>query len=144
MGDEDPVRKPSPRWLEKHGDNRERGKRSRKHEKRLSSSLNGRRIPQSGARMWSRANNDGQTDDGDITTPDFHVEHKATTTNTMSLKREYVTKVRDGARKNAKDPAIAFTFETMQGKALEDWVAVPLEVFKRLCLKAGMEMKLDD
>ena len=143
MADEDePLKKPSPRWLEKYGDNRNRAKRSRKHEERVSSSLGGRKLPRSGGRLWSP--DDHTTDDGDLGTPDFHVEHKGTITGTMSLKKEWCDKVRRGARKTAKDPAICFTFETPNGRKKEDWMAMPIEVFKRLCRAAGIEMDLSD
>lgn len=135
---DEPVRKPTPRWLEKHGDNATRSKRSRKHEERIGAALGGRRVQRSGGRRWSA--DDHTTDDGDIGTPDFWIEHKGTTTGTISLKREYCDKVREGARKNAKDPAIAFTFEKPNGQNKEDWVAVPMEVFKRLCRSAGIEL----
>ena len=140
--EDEPVRKPSPLWLEKHGENHTRAKRSRKHEERISESLSGRKVSRSGGRRWSP--DDETTDDGDIGTPDFWVEHKGTTTQTMSLKKEYCDKVREGARKNAKDPAICFTFETPNGRMKEDWVALPIEVFKRLCRTAGIEMTLND
>ena len=140
MADE-PLRKPTPRWLEKYGENATRAKRSQKHEQRIGESLSGRKIPRSGGRYWSST--DKTTDDGDIGTPDFWIEHKGTTTETMSIKKEYCDKVREGARKNAKDPAVCFTFETPNGRKKEDWMAVPMEVFKRLCRAAGIELSDD-
>jgi hypothetical protein len=139
MSDE-PIRKPTPKWLEKYGNMPERGRRSREHEKRIGESLGGRKVPRSGGSLWS--SDDHTTDDGDIATPNFWIEHKGTTTSTMSIKKAYCDKVREGARKNAKDPAVCFTFETPNGRKKEDWVAVPLEVFKRLCRAAGIQ--LDD
>jgi hypothetical protein len=144
MSDDEPIRKPKPKWLEKHGDNATRFKRSKAHETRIGESLSGRRLPNSGAKSWSPRRYRGaeatETDDGDIETPDFWIEHKATVTGTMSIKKEYCDKVRIGARKNAKDPAVCFTFENRNGTKKEDWMAVPMEVFKRLCRAAGIEL----
>ena len=140
MSDE-PVRKPTPKWLEKHGNMAELGRRSRGHEKRIGESLSGRKVPRSGGSLWS--SDDHTTDDGDITTPNFWIEHKSTTTGTVSIKKEYCDKVREGARKNAKDPAVCFTFETPNWRKKEDWMAVPMEGFKRLCRAAGIELSDD-
>lgn len=69
---------------------------------------------------------------GDITTPTLHIEHKSTQHDSMSLKRAWLIKVTEGAKAQGKSPAMILTFETPEGKALEDWVVIPMRVLKIL------------
>lgn len=116
--------------------NYDKVKKSRKHENRIASSLGGRTLIQSGAAApskWAR-HLDGsghESAKGDIRTDDFHIEHKSTEKKSMSLKLEWLNKVREGARRAALYPAIVVTFE----KGLrdpEDWVLLPKSVLDRL------------
>lgn len=104
-------------------------KRSTKHEDRLSKRLGGKRIPRSGGLAWSRW--DKTTANGDLSVPDFHLEHKRTDAKSMSLQKEWLEKVSDGARRVGKDPGVLITFEK-KGSAPDDWALIPLEVFERL------------
>jgi hypothetical protein len=120
---------PGPKWLtDEHGNN-ERAKRSRVHETRVAKAFGGRRIAQSGSKRWSKW--DKTTDQGDISTPIFHLEHKRTDNASMSLKKEWLDKVSDGAKRVGKDPGIVLTFEDPVKRKIEDWVLVPLAVAQR-------------
>ena len=130
MNDE-PARKPRPKYLD---DNHDRYKRSTKHEERLGKRLGGRRLPRSGGLAWSKW--DKTTACGDIAVPDFHMEHKRTERGSMSIPKEWMDKVSEGARRVAKDPGIIVTFEKKNAPPV-DWVMIPLEVFERLLKKAA-------
>jgi hypothetical protein len=124
-----PVKRVAPKWLTDEHGNHDRAVRSRKHEQRVAKALGGRRIAQSGARRWSKW--DKTTDQGDVSTPEFHVEHKRTDKDSMSVKKEWLAKVSDGAKRAGKDPAIVFTYEDPVRGTVEDWIAVPLAVAQR-------------
>jgi hypothetical protein len=117
-------------WLENN--NHGRSKKSLKQENRVAQRLGGQRLRRSGGSRWSK--DDKNTDDGDIGTPEFHIEQKSTEKKSMSIKREWLTKVREGARKFGKDPAVVITFtdENSPSKKPEDWICVPLEVAQRV------------
>jgi hypothetical protein len=74
------------------------------------------------------------TDDGDLSTPEFLVEHKRTDNKSMSIKRDWLDKVREGASRVGKDPALVITFErpAKPGCPPEDWIILPLEVARRV------------
>jgi hypothetical protein len=118
------------KWLE--NENHERARRSNKQERRVASKLGGRRIRNSGGARWSK--HDGSTDGGDVATPEFHVEQKTTKKASMSLKREWLGKVREGARKFGKDPAVVITFDDPNKPydPPEDWILVPIDVARRV------------
>jgi len=116
--------------------NYDRAKRSRKQEQRVADRLGGRRLPANGAKSisrWSTSKvlNTNPTQKGDLSCREFHIEHKRTETDTMSIKREWVRKVSEGARFAGKDPAVIVTFEK-RGMPEEDWVLVPIAVFERM------------
>ena len=117
-------------WL--NNNNQQRTRKSRKHEDRVAARMGGRRLRRSGGSRWSR--DDATTDDGDIGTPEFHIEHKSTEKKSIRVKREWLDKVREGARKFGKDPAVVLTFtdENQPSKPPEDWILIPLEVAQRV------------
>jgi hypothetical protein len=138
--DEAPLKKARPKWLDANYD---RYKRSQKHEERLATKLGGRRLPQSGAKRLSKYALRAQTGsdrpetitlNGDLTIGDFWVEHKRTETETMSIKKEWWLKVREGAAAADQEPALFITFETPHKPKSKpiDLVVIPLEVFERL------------
>lgn len=132
----DAPRKPSPRWLD--GDDRSaKVKRAKKNENRIAKAFGGRRIRGSGNRRWLRSE-DSTTDQGDVTTPDFHIEHKHTIKDSISLKKSWLREVEAGARRRAKDSALVLTFEAENAKERDDYVVVPLSVFERLMRVAGL------
>lgn len=118
------------KWLEEP--NNDRARRSRKQEDRIAKKLGGRRLRRSGGSRWSKY--DQSTDDGDVATPEFHVEHKRTDNKSMSIKKEWLEKVREGAKKFGKDPALVITFEepTKPSVPPEDWILIPLDVARRV------------
>lgn len=126
MSSDETPRRPVPRHLDPNYD---KYKRSKKHEDRLAKKLGGKRLPRSGGLAWSRW--DKTTAQGDLKTKELHLEHKRTDAASMSVKREWLDKVSDGARRTAKDPGLLITFES-QGKNAEDWIMIPLELFQRL------------
>ena len=118
--------KPRPQFL---NDNRERAKRSRKHEERIAEKLGGKRLPASGALRPSYRK--AETECGDITSKDFFIEHKRTVKQSISIKKDWLSKVTDGANRHQKEPALVVTFEEKM-KPPEDWVMIPMELFERL------------
>jgi len=129
MSDE-PVRKPQLKYLEPNYD---RYKRSKKHEERLGKRLGGRRLPRSGGLAWSKW--DKTTAGGDIAAPTFHFEHKRTDRGSISIPKDWLNKVSEGARRVVKDPGIIVTFEK-RGSPLVEWALIPLEVLERLLKRA--------
>lgn len=138
MSNEDDVPPPGPKWLLDGSGNRDRAKRSNKAERRVASSLGGRRIARSGAKQWSSGDYK-TTDRGDIRTPLLHVEHKRTDRESMSVKKEWLDKVSKGAARVDKTPALVLTFEE-RGKPPSDWILLPLEVAAK---KLGVEVPED-
>jgi hypothetical protein len=125
----DEAKRPSPKYLE---GNHDRHKRSLKHEKRLSVELGGKTLPNSGATRWSSkwAAADPTTSCGDLATAQLHIEHKRTEKDSIGVKREWLAKVREGARRAGKDPALILTYET-KNVPPDDWILIPLSVAKR-------------
>lgn len=115
--------------------NYNRSKKSQKHEKRLADGLGGRTLRQSGAApvsKWAKKLGGGHvSEQGDFRTDDFLIEHKSTEKGSMSLKREWLNKVREGAERSARDPAVIITFDRGLQKH-EDWVLLPRSVFDKL------------
>jgi hypothetical protein len=128
---DDQGRKPQLKYLDP---NYGRYKRSQKHEQRLGKRLGGKRIPRSGGMPWSKW--DSTTANGDISVPKMHLEHKRTDCASMSVQKEWLTKVSEGARRTGKDPGVVITFEK-RGSEPDDWVLIPLEVLERLLKKAA-------
>lgn len=118
------------KWLE--NDNHDKARRSRKQEERIAKKLGGYRLRVSGGAHWSKY--DKTTEDGDIATPELHIEHKRTDKKSLSIKREWLDKVKEGARKFSKTPALVITFEDPHKpyNNPEDWIVLPLEVVERL------------
>ena len=141
MSDEEGPKRLKLKWLEPNYD---RFKRSKKHENRLASRLGGRRLPQSGAKRLSSHALRAQTSldekpetitlNGDLSLPDFWVEHKRTETGTMSIKREWWEKLLEGSRTAGREPALLVTFEKKASPFSKplDLVLIPLDVFERM------------
>jgi hypothetical protein len=132
MTDDKPKKRPQPKYLDpSHGQQ----KRSQSHEKRLAKKLGGSVLPGSGNRRWSRSSlsamNDPTTLCGDISTQGFHIEHKGTQKESLGLKHEWLDKVREGARRSLRDPALIVTFDR-PGAPPDDWILIPLSVARRL------------
>lgn len=48
----------------------------------------------------------------------------------MSIKLEWLIKVKEGAKRVNKDPALVVCFENTK-RVVEEWIAVPLDVAKQ-------------
>lgn len=149
-GDEEP-KSPLDRLTYLTNENKDRSKRSRKQEQRVADLLGGRRLPNSGAKpksKWARVARISNvsftgeklsevvpfsTLDGDITAKQLHIEHKSTVKDSISVKREWWDKVKDGAASTDTIPALVITFESRRAsEPHEDIACVPLSVLKKL------------
>lgn len=122
------------KWLEP---NQDQARRSNKTERRLAQRLGGKRLARSGGALWSRNDKSATssgiiTDNGDLGTKDFHLESKRTVKDSLSLQKDWLKKVSEGARRVFKDPGVVITFDNGDRKPPEDWVLVPMEVFEKL------------
>ena len=137
----DDAKPPVPKWLS--DPYHDKYKRSKKHEQRLATRFGGRRLPQSGAKQLSPHVIAAQTDlgvepprvtlNGDLSIPDFWVEHKRTEKESLSIKKEWWEKVVIGANTAGQQPALFLTFDC-RGPYQKpiDLVVLPIEVFERL------------
>ena len=116
-----------------------RVKKSKKEEERIAKEMGGRRLPRSGGMQWSKW--DKKTAKGDISTPDFHLEHKETEKQSISIKRDWLKKVVEGAQAAMKTPALVVTF--IEGRRREDWAMIRLDDLKRLMRAAGEDNDSD-
>jgi hypothetical protein len=133
--DSEDTGKKRPKPQKFSNDNYGRYKRSQKHEDRISEALHGKRLPRSGGLSWSKWDKK-KTAGGDLRNAEFLIEHKRTDNESMSIKKEWLAKVREGAASVLRDPAVIITFETAGStKPPEDWILLPLNVFKRLAPK---------
>ena len=119
---------PKPKVFEQNYD---RAKKSTREENRVAEKLGGRRYKRSGGLAWSR--HDKTTDGGDLANKDMHIEHKRVEPDTKSIgvKREWLTKVTEGANRRVKIPGLVISFEQPRGHE-QDWLMIPLDVALRL------------
>jgi len=122
--------------LEPGGDRAARVRHSRKSEDKLAHRLDGRRLPGSGNKPWSRY--DKTTAKGDVGIKGFHLEHKETGDESIGLKREWLRKVEEGALRVMKDPGLVMKFVRPVGQEDEEYVILPIEVFERLLRELGI------
>lgn len=101
------------------------GTAGRKNERKVAKKLGARLTPNSGAMAHSK---------GDMHTSAFLIEHKSTSSETLSIKREWLLKIAHEALHTNRIPALAFSFTTTNGDSKIDgeWVAVPATVWKEL------------
>lgn len=116
---------PQPLWLNKT----DKVKKSKAHELRLAKELGGSREIRSGANKFSPYGD--RTMGRDINTKDFLVEHKNTVNASISLKREWLEGIKTSSACAMKDPMLIITFQSDNEKP-EDWVMIPLDVYKRI------------
>lgn len=150
MSDDEP-KSPLDRLDYLNNPNKDRSRRSRKHEQRVADLLGGRRLANSGAKPKSKwlkvarvsnvsfrgeklsENIPYSTLDGDITQKQLHIEHKSTSKDSISVKREWWLKVKDGAASTDTIPALVLTFESKRaGENHDDIACIPLNVLRRL------------
>lgn len=74
---------------------------------------------------------------GDMETDKFLIEAKSTVNGSMSLKHEWLAKISREARLDDKLPALAVSFTKGDGNPFPSgqWVCIPLNVFKEMCLR---------
>lgn len=103
-------------------------KKSQRQEKRLAKQLSGNVVPASGALPGFK---------GDVSTGSFLIEAKRTDKQSISIQREWLTKISLEASQAGKNPAVAVQIGKPQGCLAGDceWIMVPVEVFKRLTEK---------
>ena len=104
--------------------NQKIGVAGRRSEKDLARKMGGKQTPASGASGMK----------GDIHLESFMIECKSTSTDTLSIKREWLLKVAREALSAGKTPALALTFTDDDGKTKQmgDWVAIPQYLFNEL------------
>ncbi len=102
----------------------------RRSERQVARRLGARLQPASGAIQEAK---------GDMTTPMFLVEAKATERDSYSLKLDTLAKVAQEALSVAKEPALTITFVTGDGRPRPygRWVMLPERLFKELTDGAG-------
>lgn len=130
--------------------NHDRYRKSRKHEERIAAALGGKRLPNSGAKMRSKYSKVGKasnvsfrgekldseferiTLNGDISQRNFHIEHKSTERESLSIKVEWLDKVSDGAASAGTIPALVITYVSKRvGVPPKDWVLIPFDLFQK-------------
>lgn len=96
-----------------------------KSEKQVARRLAGRQTPASGAMEGAK---------GDIVLPEFLMEAKSTTADSLGVKFEWLAKITREALAVGKKPALSMSFVTGSGAAVDGgtWVAVPENVFKAM------------
>lgn len=120
------------KWIDQDHD---RYRKSTKQEDRIAALVGGKRLKRSGGMYWS-GRWDGGTEGGDVVSPEFVIEHKRTRRQGYTLKVDTLDKVREGAQRKSRDAALVITFE--RGRALDDWVVVPLKTLLRLLGREGL------
>jgi hypothetical protein len=82
----------------------------------------------------------GKTAGGDLKTEDLLVEHKRVEPHvkSVSIKRDWLRKVTEGANQMSKYPALALTFEDAKGHE-KDWIAFPMSLAEHLLRKLREE-----
>jgi hypothetical protein len=96
------------------------GKGGKNYEKKASKALQGQLTPGSGS----------QAKKGDLLIGDLLLELKTSTNESITLKKEYLHKIRKAALEQNKQPGLLFSFVTMNGVSEEEWLAVPLSVWR--------------
>lgn len=101
------------------------GETGNRSEKKTAKRLGGRQTPASGAMAGAK---------GDIELPAFLVEAKSTIKESISLKREWLTKISGEALGKNKAPCVAITFTTENGlpKPRGKWILIREQDFKEL------------
>lgn len=97
--------------------------RSARHEKRTAKELGGITIAGSGAFLGKK---------GDIAAGDFLIEKKQTNKGSISITRDHLSKITREAHAVSRKPAMNYEFETIVAGTENNWVLIPLSVFKEL------------
>ena len=109
-----------------------RSRKTRKTENRVAEAVGGRRLRGSGAGRVSSKPQGNISQGFDIQHAAFTIEHKRTEKKSMSVKAEWLDKIRHRARMEGKSPCVILTYEKLGIQADDDWAMIPLELFNRL------------
>ena len=102
--------------------NRERGDA---HERDTAKKLGGRTQPNSGASPWLSYK-------GDVCTDDFVIQCKTTDKNRYTLNEQVIGEIYRQAKLVGKEPAIVIRLEAVQEPIPNEWVAVPMSVWRTI------------
>lgn len=69
---------------------------------------------------------------GDMVVGQFIIEAKTSTKNSITIQKEWLSKVRKASFSQEKIPALLISFVTMNGDGQESWVAIPEYIFNEL------------
>lgn len=96
-----------------------------KAEKRFAKRVKGNQTPGSGVKDGAK---------GDVELPTFLVENKTTTSQSISLKMDWLLKIYQEALETDRYPALSFQFIDGMGNSekRERWVCIPEHVFAEL------------
>jgi len=118
-----PKGPPRPRFLDDDYQRKDRRHKSMKQEDRVAGALGGHRVPGSGAF-------DNRKGDADV--PGFLMEAKRTDGKVMTIRMDWLDKIRKEASAAQKLPALTLEFGDWGYNVERDWVLVPLSVFRNL------------
>ena len=112
-------------------DNRGKSNHGKASEKKLAKSIGARLTPASGALQSCK---------GDMQVGEFLIEAKSTIHASITLDREFFTKIVHEATFKGKTPALAISFVTGDGTAKDDgeWVCLPKNIFE-MFLSSSLE-----
>lgn len=93
-----------------------------KHEKHLEDAVSGKRTPASGAKNMK----------GDVRTDRFLYEGKATSKDSIALKKAWLEKIVSEALRVGRLPALSIRFENIEEPCDKHWILIEESVFKTL------------
>jgi len=96
------------------------GKGGKNYEKKTQKSLKGQLTSGSGS---------GEKK-GDLLFGDLLLELKSSTKESISIKKEYLQKIRKAAIEQNKQPGLLFSFVTINGVPEEEWLCIPLYIWR--------------
>lgn len=98
-------------------------KKSDKQERRVAKALGGKTQKASGSMDFHK---------GDVKTIELLVEAKRTEKDSLSVKKEWLTKISREAMAYNKVPALSIEFENTDKLVSRDWIAVPVSFLNQL------------
>jgi len=119
----DEPKKPKPKGLGKNGN-----AISKDQEKRVAKRSGGKRTPASGALPGAK---------GDVEALVHLLECKTTGKKSIRIEQKWLAKIAREARMKHKDAGLVASFPDMPSDVEQDWVMIPLHVFKRLAGDEG-------
>ena len=133
MDDDFVPRKPKPDYFAKEHNN----KKSRKQENILAKKIGGKRQKASGAVTHHR---------GDVSCKEILFEAKRTDKESLSIKKEWLSKISKEALMVGKVPGFSFEIGEAEQLIEMSWTAVPTNFFQELleCYRAMGEKKTDE